>query len=158
MSELEKTEEIVEFSDKIKKKYSNFTKILFLIGIILIIWVLIVFSGVLFWGYSYNWAGLSLETWVLAVSVIIGVFILIELIFYYRFSNINKEIKQKSQPKPEFINGKRVHVLTYPKGAQGGIFSKTYFEIDSHNILRLRTLMIAPGEIWSKNEIKEIEK
>jgi uncharacterized membrane protein len=158
MSEFQKNEELLEFEEKIRKKYSNMTKLLFLIGIILIIWILIVFSGVLFWGYAYNWAGLSFESWVLAISAIIAFFIILEIIFYYRFSNFNKQIKEKSQPKPEFINGKHVHVFTHPKGVEGGVFSKTYFEIDSHNVLRLRNLMIPPGELWSKNETKEIEK
>jgi uncharacterized membrane protein len=158
MSELQKTDEIFEFEEKIRKKYSNITKLLFLIGIILIVWFLIVFSGVFFWGYNYNWAGIGFETWVLVISVILGVFILFEILFYFRFSNLEKQIKQKSQPKPEFIDGKHVHVFTHPKGVEGGIFSKTYVEIDSHNVLRLRTLMISPNELWSKNETKEIEK
>lgn len=158
MSEFQKINEIIEFGEKIRKKYSDMTKLLFLIGIILIIWIVIVFSGVLFWGYGYNWAGLSFETWILAISVILFAFIILEITIYYRFSNIEKQIKQKSQPEPEFINGKRVHIFSHPKGIEGGIFSKTYIEIDPHNILRLRTLMIAPGEIWSKKETKEIEK
>ena len=54
----------------------------------------------------------------------------------------------------EFINEKKVHIYTYPKGITGGIFSKTYIDIDGHNILRLRTLMIPPGELWGKKEEK----
>ena len=65
------------------------------------------------------------------------------------------KIKNKSQISPEFIDGKYIHVFTYPKGIEGGIFSKTYVEIDSENILRLRTLIIPPNELWSKNEGKE---
>ena len=34
MSESQKNEEIFEFEEKIKKKYSNITKIIFLIGVI----------------------------------------------------------------------------------------------------------------------------
>jgi len=50
----------------------------------------------------------------------------------------------------EYINGKKIHIYTSPKGTEGGIFSKTYIEIDEHNLLRLRTLMIPPGELWGK--------
>ncbi len=157
MSEFQKNDEIFEFEEKIKKKYSNITKLLFLIGIILIVWFLIVFSGVFFLDYDYNWAVISFENWVLIISAILVIFILFEILFYFRFSNLEKQIKKKSQPKPEFIDGKHIHVFTYPKGVEGGIFSKTYVEIDSQNVLRLRTLIIPPNELWSKNEPKEEE-
>ncbi len=39
---------------------------------------------------------------------------------------------------------------TYPEGVEGGIFSKTYVGIDEHNVLRLRTLMVPPDELWSQ--------
>jgi len=157
MSEFQKNDEIFEFEEKIRKKYSNITKLLFLIGIILIVCFLVVFSGVFFLGYNYNWAVFSFENWILILSAILGIFILFEILFYIRFSNLEKQMKKKSQPKPEFIDGKHVHVFTYPKGIEGGIFSKTYVEIDSQNILRLRTLIISPNELWSKNEPKEEE-
>ena len=35
-------------------------------------------------------------------------------------------------------------------GVEGGIFSKTYIEIDNKNVLRLRTLIIPPEELWVK--------
>ncbi|MCJ7572552.1 MAG: hypothetical protein MUO82_11890, partial [Candidatus Thermoplasmatota archaeon] len=128
MSEFQKNYEIFEFDEKIKKKYSNITKLLFLIGIILIIWFLIVFFGVFSLDYDYNWAVISFENWVLIISAILGIFILFEILFYFRFSYLEKQIKKKSQPKPEFIDGKLIHVFTYPKGTEGGIFSKTYVE------------------------------
>lgn len=157
MSEFQKNDEIFEFEEKIKKKYSNITKLLFLIGIILIVWFLVVFFGVFFLDYDYNWAVISFENWVLIISAILGIFILFEILFYFRFSNLEKQMNKNSQPTPEFIDGKHVHVFTYPKGVEGGIFSKTYVEIDSQHILRLRTLIISPNELWSKNEPKEEE-
>ena len=65
-------------------------------------------------------------------------------------------MKKKSQLFPEFIDGKYIHVFTYPKAMEGGIFSKTYIEIDTENVLRLRTLIIPPNELWSKNETKKV--
>lgn len=158
MSESQKNEEIFEFEEKIKKKYSNITKIIFLIGVILIICFLIVFSGVFILNYDYNWAIISFENWILIISAILGFFIIFEILFYFRCSNLEKKIRKKSQFTPEIIDGKYIHVFTYPKGVEGGIFSKTYIEIDSGNILRLRTLIIPPDELWNKNEKKEIEK
>ena len=45
--------------------------------------------------------------------------------------------------------------ITYPKGIEGGVFSKTYVELDNHNIVRLRALMIHPGELWSDKQKHE---
>ncbi len=158
MHEFQKNDEIFEFKEKIKKKYSKITKLLFLIGIILIIWFLVVFSGVIFLDYSYNWAVLSFSNWIIILCIILFIFIIFEILFYIRFISIEKQIMKKLQTKPEFIDGKQVHIYTCPKGIEGGIFSKTYIEIDSKNILRLRTLIIPPNELWNINDIKELEK
>ena len=155
MSEFQNNDEIFELEEKIKKKYSNITTFLFLIGIVLIILFLVIFSGVFFLNYNYNWAVVSFENWVLIISSILVVFLLFEILVYFRFSSLEKQIYKRSQVKPEFIDGKLIYVFTYPKGIEGGIFSKTYIEIDSEKILRLRTLIIPPNELWSKNEIKK---
>ena len=63
-----------------------------------------------------------------------------------------KKRMEKGKIEPEYINGKRVHVLTFPHGKEGGIFSKTYIQIDEDNVLRLRTLLIPPDELWGKKE------
>ena len=78
------------------------------------------------------------------------VFILLELIFYLHFSSVSKKTFEVEKPKQEFIDGKKVHVFTHPKGIEGGIFSKTYIEIDEKNVLRLRTPMIPPEKLWDK--------
>ncbi len=96
MSESQKNEEIFEFKEKINKKYSNITKIIFLIGIILIICFLIVFSGVFILNYDYNWAIINFENWILIITVILGIFIIFEILFYFRCSNLEKKIR-KSQ-------------------------------------------------------------
>lgn len=158
MSEFQdlKNDEIFEFEEKIKKKYVGITNLLFFIGVISIIGFLIIFSGIFFFHFEYNWAVFSFENWVLIISTILGILILLEILFYFRFSNIQLQMKKKSQPSPEFIDGKYIHVFTYPKGMEGGIFSKTYIEIDSENTLKLRTLIIPPNELWSKKEIKKV--
>lgn len=158
MHEFQTNDEIFEFKEKIKKKYLKITRLLFLIGVILIICFSVVFSGIIFLDYSYNWAVLSFSNWIIIICIILFIFIIFEILFYFRFINIDKQIKNKLQTKPEFIDGKQVHIYTYPKGIEGGIFSKTYIKIDSENILRLRTLIIPPNELWNINDIKEIEK
>jgi hypothetical protein len=152
MAEIEVKAENVELVDKLRNKYSMYAKLLFLIAIILFIWVIIVFLGASVLDYGYNWAGLSLEAWIITVSVIILIFIAIDFLFLSRFSSVKNKIMELGKPKIEFVDGKRVHVITHPKGMEGGIFSKTYVEIDEHNVLRLRTLMIPPEELWGKIE------
>jgi hypothetical protein len=158
MHESQKNNEIFEFKEKIRKKYSEITKLIFLIGIILIVWFIVVIFGILFLDYDFNWAVISFENWVTIISIILVIFLLFEILFYFRFSRFEKRMKIKSLTKPEFIDGKYVHVFTYPKGIEGGIFSKTYIEIDTENVLRLRILIASPNELWSNKEIKEIEK
>jgi hypothetical protein len=99
-------------------------------------------------GYGHDWALLNLESWIIALGVLFVIFIILELIFYSHLSSVkNKRIESK-KPKIEFINGKRVIVFTYPKGKEGGIFSKTYIDIDENSVLRLKSLMIPPEELW----------
>jgi hypothetical protein len=119
---------------------------------LLVIWIAIVYAGVAFLEYGQDWALLNLEGWTIAVSALFGIFIILELIFYVHYSSNKSKIAEKQKPKTEFINGKRLHVFTYPKGKEGGIFSKTYIEIDDKNILRLRSLMIPPEDLWSKKQ------
>ena len=52
------------------------------------------------------------------------------------------------KPKPEYIDGKIVVDITFPRGTDGGVYSKTYIEIDESSILRLKNLMIPPNELW----------
>lgn len=152
MSNREKTFEIRASEEKLLDRYSLLSKILILISIILVIWVVIVIIGTVVLGYSYNWAGLTLDTWMIVISTLLLIFIILNIVFYYHFSSVRDKRVEMEKPKPEFIDGKHVHVFTSPKGVEGGIFSKTYITIDDHNILRLRTLIIPPEELWSQTE------
>lgn len=151
MSEQETQSDLIEFEERIRKKYSRLSLVIFFIGIIVFLWAVIVFLGIYIWGFSFDWAYLNFENWILVVCAIIFVLMLIEIIFYSRYSSLKR--KKTIEEKPvEFIDGKKIQVFTFPKGVEGGIFSKTYIDIDGHNVLRLRTLMIPPGELWSKKE------
>ena len=138
---------------KLLGKYFLLSKLFILIIIILIILLSIVFLGIYLFGYAYNWALLSLDMWIIVISILCVIFILLELFFYYNFSsNVAKRIELE-RPKPEIIDGKKVFVFTYPKEAEGGVFSKTYIEIDKKNILRIRSLIVPPDELWGNKEI-----
>jgi len=138
---------------KLLRKYSFWSKLFILVIILLIILLSIVFLGVYIFGYGPNWALLSLDAWIIVISILCVIFILLVLFFYYNFSsNVSKRIELET-PKPEFIDGKKVYIFTFPKGSEGGVFSKTYIEIDKKNILRLRSLIVPPDELWGNKEI-----
>jgi hypothetical protein len=148
MSEQQMQVEMRLYEDKLKNRYSFFIKLFLLITFLLLFAIIIVFSGVAYFELGYNWAGLNLDSWNILASGFFVFFIILILFFYYHFSSIRNKIIELEKPKPEFLDGKMVHIFTYPKGKEGGLFSKTYIEIDEHNVLRLRTLMIPPEEVW----------
>jgi predicted ferric reductase len=148
MSEPQIQVELRNTEDKLRGRYSLLSKLFLIITILLIICVFVVFAGV--GSFGYNWALVSLNSWIILLCALIGVFIIFELIFYYHFSSLRKKRIELETPKPEYINGKILHVFTIPKGKEGGVFSKTYIDIDENNVLRLRYLIIPPEELLSK--------
>lgn len=147
MSETQTKVELRNIEDKLTGRYTLVSKLILFIAILFIICVFIVFMGIALLGYGHNWALLGLEGWIILSCALFGVFIILELFFYYHFSSVRNKIIELETPKPEFINGKRVYIFTYPKRKEGGVFSKTYIDIDEKNVLRLRTLMIPPEEL-----------
>jgi hypothetical protein len=148
MSEPEIQFEIRRLEGKIVNKYTFLSRLFLVLSILFIIFIGIIFIGVFIFNVGHNWALFSLDSWLLVVSVIFAIFIVFNLIFYFHFTSVRNKRIELEKPKPEFIDGKKVHVYTYPQGVEGGIFSKTYIELDGHNILRLRTLMIPPEDLW----------
>jgi flagellar basal body-associated protein FliL len=138
---------------KLLGKYSFWSKLFILIIILLVILLSIVFLGVYLFGYAHNWALLSLDVWIILISLLCVIFIFLELYFYYNLSSVIAKRVELETPKPEFIDGKLVFIFTYPKGSEGGVFSKTYIEIDKKNILRIRSLIVPPDELWGNKEI-----
>lgn len=134
-------------------KYSLWSKLFILIIILLMVVLSVVFLGVYIFGYAYNWALLPLDIWIIIISVLCVIFILLELYFYYNFSQTVSKRIELEKPKPEFIDGKKVYIYTHPKDAEGGVFSKTYIELDKKNILRIRSLIVPPDELWGNKEI-----
>ena len=148
-SEIETEMRSVE--DKLRRRYSLLSKIFIIIGLLFTIFIIIVFLGIHSLGYGYNWALISLDQWIIALCALFGFFVILELLFFFHFSFAKSKRADAEKPKQEFLDGKRVFVFTFPKGKEGGIFSKTYIEIDNNRVLRLRSLMIPPEELWGKN-------
>ena len=158
MSEVQNNFEMRRFEFKLQKRYTILSILFLLLGIILFLWVVIVYSGILFLDYDHNWAVLNLEEWVIVASIMIAIFIIIQLILYKRFSVAQYKTKAADKPDNDIIDDKRVINYTYPKGIEGGIFSKTYLNIDEKTILRLRTLMIPPEDLWGEKKNKDKSK
>jgi hypothetical protein len=138
--------------DDLEKKRLNFylklSKIFLLLAILFILWIIVISIGIYILELNPSWTVLSLENWVLIFCVLIGIFILFEIILYFNFiSKYGKRIGFR-KIKHESIKGKNLFVYTNPSTSDGGIFSRTYIEIDKDNVLRLRNQMIPPEEIW----------
>ena len=128
-------------------RYSKLIKLFFQLSIIFLIVLIIVSIGIYVFGAGHNWALLSIDGWFILINALIVVFIVLNILFYFHYFAIRNKRIELEKPKPEFINGKRVYIYTDLKGKDGGIFSKTYIEIDNHSILRLRTLIIPPNDL-----------
>jgi hypothetical protein len=148
MAEEEKKSRLQKLEIQQFKRYSKLSKLLLLIGFLLIILLIVIGIGTVSLKYDPGWAGLIFEHWVYLVIVILIFFLLIEFNFYRNYCSLKDIIFESQKSKPEFLDGKKVHVFTTPKDVEGGIFSKTYIEIDEHNVLRLKTLIIPPAELW----------
>ncbi len=144
-------EDISKVEDKLIVKYSRLSKILLVITVLFSLWILFVALANIILKFEPAWAFFTLDVWIYVWCFVVCFFILLILIFFFHYSSVRKKRLEQEKPKPEFIDGKRLHIYTCPKGSEGGIFSKTYIKIDDNNILRLRTLMIPPNELWEKN-------
>lgn len=142
MDEIEVKIRLNEIEEKLRSRYSKLSKIILILGILLVLWAVIIFIGARVLDFGYDWALLSLENWILLISIIMIIFIFLIITFFAHYYNIKKKLSSVKTPKVEYVAGKKVHVFTFPQGAEGGIFSKTYIEIDDENILRVRTLML----------------
>jgi len=146
--------ELSKVENKLKAKYSTLSKVFLVIAVLFILWIVIVVLGIHLLGLGYNWALLTLDNWIYVLCALIGFFVVLEIIFYLHYKAVSKKRLEAEKPELEFYKGKRLHVYTHPKGAEGGIYSKTYIKIDENSVLRLRALMVPPQDLWSKKEEK----
>ena len=159
MSEIEdEIEKVERVKDKLGVRYSRLSKIFLIITVLFIIWVVIIALRIYLFELSYNWALLSLNNWVYVCCFLIGFFIILDVLFYFHYNVArNKGLIQEKdkrliqeKPKLQFYRGKRLYLYTHPKGAEGGIYSKTYIKIDENSVLRLRTLIVPPEALWGE--------
>ena len=148
MSSQEKLAELDNLEIKLRSRYLRLFRLFIIITILIIILIVISAIGIVFLGLGTNWIIFRFEGWIIGLSLLIGLFILLEIIFYLHFFLVRRKKINIEKPKPEYINGKKVYDITFPRGTDGGIYSKTYIEIDNQSILRIKNLMIPPDELW----------
>lgn len=132
-------------------------KIFLILTIIFFMWIVIVISGPLVLGWSASWAGLSLSLWIFLISILIGLFIIIDIILYMRPLPLETQSIFQDASMPETIQDQHIYEFTYPNKAKGGLFSKTYIRIDKDNILRIRNQMMPAEKLWDDDRDKEEE-
>ncbi len=145
MYEMEKKWTTVE--DTLRVRYARLTKFFLIITFLLILLVVAVGLGIGMFELKPDWALVTLDAWMNIMALVIGIFVLLNIIIYLHYSLVRKKRLEEERPKPEFIDGKRLYIYTYPQSPNGGVFSKTHIEIDDHSILQIRALMISPGEV-----------
>jgi len=140
--------------NKLEKKYLKIAIVFFLLGMIYLLWTITVIVTVVFFDFEFDWAGLTIDQWIISSIIIFSIFLVIEIIFLLHHSSTKKKQIESEKPKPLLYKGKRLHKYTVPTGSKGGIFSKTFVKIDDQNILYLRYQMIPPNDLWGKKEKK----
>ena len=143
-------------SESSMKKYIVLPKLFLILTVIFIMWIVVLLSGPLFGVFDPHWTGLSPSLWMILISILIAVFIIIDIIlyatphFFISGSYYDLSYDPVEFPEIEQRNGKQVYEYTYPVGAKGGVFSKTYIQIDDQTVVRVRNQMISKEKIWNK--------
>ena len=143
-------------SKKMMRNLLLLPKVFLILTVVFIMWVFILLSAPMFGVFEPDWAGLSPSLWLIILSVLIGVFIVIDIILYatpsfYVSTSVSDAIAQPVEfPEVEQRMGKDVYEFTYPVGSKGGVFSKTYVQIQDNAIIRVRNQMIKKDDVWKK--------
>ncbi len=136
----------------LKTRYLRISKIMLLLAIFYTIWITIIVISVYFLGI-YKLALLTMDQWIISGIGLIGVFVILDLLFILHHYIVKKRRIESEKPKPLMFKGKKLHIYTLPMNSKGGIFSKTYIQIDENNILNLRFQMIQPNDLWGRKEV-----
>ena len=133
-------------------RYRKWSKVLLVIGVLYVVWIIFVIMSIYFLEMGYRWSFLSMNEWIYSGIFLLGLFVLIELIFFARYYVTQKEKLEGEKPKPLMYKGKRLYIYTCPPHAKGGLFSRTYIPVDENTIVRVKTQMIPPEELWKTKE------
>lgn len=149
---------------RLRRRYRRITVLLLIIAILFTAWTIAVVSAVFMLGIGGAWTVLTPTEWVIINIVVVVLFVFIDLFIFLRYRTTAQEVepgvvserrrfrRRKGQeapaPAPATIHGHEVFTMTLPSGAKGGIFSKTFVEIDDHRVLQLRYQIIPSSLLW----------
>lgn len=136
----------------LKNYYLKLSKFILLLVIIYSIWIGIIIIGVYFVGSGNRWAIFSMDQWIISSVGLFSIFVVLEILFFIHYFMVKTKRIKSEKPKTLFFKGKKLHIFTLPLGSKGGIYSKTYIDIDNANILNLRYQMIPQNEILEQNQ------
>ena len=146
------TVETTRDEDKLKVRYLKLLKIILLLSIIYLIWTVFHIISVYFLGFGNNWAAFTMDQWILSSIILYSIFIGLVLLFVLHYFIVKKRRIEREKPKPLFFKGKKLYIYTVSQESKGGIFSKTFINIDKDSVLSLRFQMIPPNNLWGKTE------
>jgi len=135
----------------LKNRYLKLSKFIILIVIIYTIWIAFIISSVYFLGLGNKWAYLTMDQWIISSIAIFSFFVVLEVLLFLHYLMVKRKRIEGEKPKPAEFKGRKLHIFTLPINSQGGIYSKTYVQLDENNILNLRYQMIPQSELINKN-------
>lgn len=136
--------------ERLKTRYLKLSKLILILGILYSLWIGFIIISVYFLGFGNKWAVITMDEWILSGIIVIGIFIGFEFIFIFHHYTAKRRKIQREKPKPLYYKNRQVHNFTLPIGSEGGIYSKTYINIDEDTILNIRFQMIPPNDLWKK--------
>jgi hypothetical protein len=137
----------------LKNKYLKLSKIFLIIVIFYTVWIAFIISSVYFLGMGNKWAYLTMDQWVISSIVLFSFFIILEILLFLNYLLVKRKRIEAEKPKPAEFKGRKLHSFTIPIDSKGGIYSKTFIQIDENNILNLRYQMISPSDLSGKVKI-----
>jgi hypothetical protein len=140
------------FIDFINRLTTISSMLMLIIAILVTLWISWIIISVYVFSMDNNWAGLSMDHWIIVGIGLITLFIIITLIQNLIPFFIARK-KDKEAHKPTFYQGKRVYEFTFPIESKGGIYSRTYISIDDKNLVNFRYQMILPDDLWKKKTL-----
>jgi len=135
----------------LKNHYLKLSKIILLIVSIYTVWIIFIIFSVYFLGLGNKWAYLTMDQWIVSSIVLFSIFVILEILLFFHYLFVKKRRIEGQKPKPSVFKGRKLHIFSLPLNSKGGIYSKTYIQIDEDNILNLRYQMIPPSEISNEN-------
>ena len=129
-------------------RYMKWTKFFLFIVVFFFVWTMFVVISIYFLEMGYRWSLLSINEWIYLGWGVIGFCLCLELIFYGHYRSVVPKEVLFDTPEHKFFQRKHKYEFTQPKGAKGGIFTRTVVKIDDHTEVNIRIQMISPKDLW----------